>query len=141
MFYSDLDKVIKAITNKIEEKQSTTITSGSQQSCSTYLTIGEMAVRISDHRATSNQISDVDYFLAMEIDGKLIVADDSLVVKKAYETLETIFDEDGEEVSTDWVDCDKHDEDAEHAGYRVSDEEIERVSENIISAANEFGER
>lgn len=141
MFYSDLDKVIRAITNKIEETQEITITGGSQQSCSTYFTIGEMTVRISDHNSTSSLISNVDYFLAIEIDGKLIVADDSLIAKKAYQTLETIFDENGEEVTTSWVDCDKHDEDAEHVGYRVSDEEIERVAENIISAANELGER
>lgn len=139
--YENLNAVIHKIIDKISEKTPVDIVGASEQSCSRYLKINNnITVRVSDHKATSSQISDVDYFLAMEIDGKLIVADDSLAVKKAYQTLETIFDEYGEEVSTDWVDCDKHDEDAEHVGYKVSDEELNRVVENILFAA-QFSEK
>ena len=134
--YENLDDVIHKIIDKISEKTPVDIVGASVQSCSRYLKINNnITVRISDHRATSSQISDVDYFLAIEIDGNLIVADDSLAVKKVYQTLETIFDENGEEVTTSWVDCDKHDDDAEHVGYKVSNEELNRVVNNIFFEA------
>lgn len=131
--FDSLEAVINAIIDEIEAQGAQVrITGGSAQSCSTYLDVNGLAVRISDH-APQTQLSVVDYHIGL---GSLH-GDNVIDVHPIYEQLIIEMDEDGEEISSEYVECGEDDDDAEHVGYKVSMDEIKRLAADTISTANE----
>jgi len=130
--FDTLNALITALISAIESQGAAVrITGGSAQSCSTYLDVNGLAVRISDH-APQTQLSEVNYHIGL---GSLY-GDDIIDVHPVYEQLVTEMDENDEEISSEYVECGEDDEDAEHVGYRVSVEEIKRAAAAVIAEAN-----
>ncbi|OFV49858.1 hypothetical protein [Oligella sp. HMSC09E12] len=131
--YFTLDNITTKIIDAISQEVEVTITGGSAQSCSAYFEVNGMAVRVSDHDPTNSQLSHVDYFLALDIDSSIINADDFVSITKVFAYLDV--DENENVVE---IECNEHDIDAEHIGYRISEQEIERVVSNIIDSSKNF---
>lgn len=129
--FDTLDAIINAIIDEIESQGAAVrITGGSVQSCSTYLDVNGLAVRISDH-ALQTQLSEVNYHIGL---GSLY-GDDIIDVHPVYEQLITEMDDDGEEISSEYIECGEDDDDAEHVGYKVSMDEIKRAAAAVIAEA------
>lgn len=130
--YSTLSDIISTIYSSFdEETENVNITGSSSQSCSVYLDVNGMSVRISNHDSGASQISVCDYFLAIDVDNKVIGANDYLEVTKVFCYLD--IDENEKVIE---VECAEHEhDDAELIGYRVSRGEIDRVIGNIIFAS------
>jgi len=139
--YPDLHSLITALITEIEAKAQAAglpfrITGGSAQSCSTYLQVGQLAVRISDHDHKT-QISEVNYHIGLGG----TYGDDMVEVRPVYERMVCEFDEDGEEVSREHVECGEDDDDAEHVGYRVAADEIKRAATAVVAEAKDYDPR
>ena len=131
--FDSLNDVIHAIIQEIEDQGANVlITGGSLQSCSTYFEVNGLAVRVSDH-APGMQFSEVNYHIGLNSSH----GDDMLDAHPYYERYVVEFDENDEEISSEYIECEEDDDDAELVGYSVSLEEIKRVAANAIDAANE----
>ena len=132
--FDSLNDVVNAIIDAIEvQGASVHITGGSAQSCSTYLDVNGLAVRISDH-APRTQLSQVDYHIGLGSSH----GSDVIEVRPVYEQMVGVeFDEDGDAIEFDYVECGADDEDAEHVGYAATTSEIERAARSVILASKE----
>lgn len=135
--FNSLNDIINALIDAIENQGATVrTTGGSNQSCSTYLDVNGLAVRISDH-APRTQLSEVNYHIGLGSSH----GDDIIDASPIYEQMICEFDEDGEEISREYVECGEDDDDAEHVGYRVADGEIERAARAVVAEAKEYDPR
>lgn len=127
--FENLNAIITALISEIEAQGAKVrITGGSAQSCSTYLTVNGLAVRISDH-GSKTAISEVDYHIGLASTH----GDDIIDVRPVYEQLICEFDEDGEEISREYVECGEDGDDAQHVGYAVAADEIKRAAAAVIA--------
>ena len=129
--FDSLNDIINALIDEIEAQGAQVrITGGSAQSCSTYLDVDGLTVRISDH-APRSQITMVDYHIGLGSSH----GDDIIDTRPVYEQLIIEMDDDGEEISSEYIECGEDDDDAEHVGYKVSMDEIKRAAAAAISEA------
>lgn len=137
MRYENLDRLVVDFIVETEIKAEDVglllnITGGSSQSCSTYFSLGNLAVRISDH-SPRTRLSHVDYHIG--IGAKY--GDDFLDARQVFQRCISQVDEDEEVISSDWVDCGPDDDDAEFVGWELDRAHMLEVIGNLVAHAKD----